>query len=241
MSEIIDNDTGDEDIDVVDWWASRVVDREVEFADVPIDLRSDVQRRASDFGAVRTGLSVLASTESIDDLAIQRAVERARKVSPTSSSSMVRRIVGPLGMAAALIAVVAIGISAIGSGDSGEDFATTADETALASPQAKNVETVNGEQMSQDSSAPMATGASVQAASSAVVIADMVELTALTADWWTNPPPRRDDATCPQEGDMHVVDIDVVFAGTTAEIHLGSASLMVYSLTDCTVLAGITT
>ena len=40
----------------VDWWSSRLVDREIDFADVPPDLRRAVQERSPTFAIQRRTL-----------------------------------------------------------------------------------------------------------------------------------------------------------------------------------------
>lgn len=234
MNDTPDNRTTDDAVDVVDWWASRVVDREVEFADVPADLRARVQSRAADFAAVRTGLSVIGAPGAVDEVGIVRAV-RAANSSPQSSW---RRIGGTLGMAAALIGVIAIGINTIGHDSQSNEDLVAADQATVSSPLAKTIEPASAPL------APEVAGAAesgvMSAAGASIAIADMVELGELTNDWWTNPPVMVAESTCPLAEGMQRVDMNVTFAGIPAEIHLGSNNLKVVALSDCMVLAGIT-
>ena len=238
MNDTSDKRTTDDAVDVVDWWASRVVDREVEFADVPADLRAQVQSRAADFAAVRTGLSVIGAPGVIDDIAIARAIKSA-KTAPRSSW---RRIGGPLSMAAALIGVIAIGITAIGRDSRSSDDLATADQPMMSSPLAKTIDTEAPASESQEviEAAGAAESEVMSSTGESVVIADMVELGRLTNGWWTTPPTMSPAAMCPLAEGMQRVDMSVTFAGIPAEIHLGPSNLKVVALSDCMVLAGIT-
>jgi type IV secretory pathway VirB2 component (pilin) len=240
VTDLPDNTTPAEAVDVVDWWASRVVDREVEFADVPSELRADVQARAADFDSIRRGLLATGVGDAADEMAISRAIREASTApSAHADRASIKRIIGPLAMAAALVAVVAIGVSIVGrDSSSSDDFASTAAEVSAPTTRTKSTESVADTAMAIESAgavavAPMNDG-------SAVRIADMVELGEVTSGWWANPPATKDSGTCPVMDAMRVVDIEIVFAGMPAEIHLGPDSLKVLALADCMVLAGIT-
>jgi hypothetical protein len=234
-----DNATPPEAVDV-DWWASRVVDREVEFADVPAELRTDVQARAADFDSIRRGLLAIGVVDAADELSVSRAIRDGSAVPMARvNNTSAKRIIGPLAMAAALVAVVAIGVSVIGrESRSNDDFASTAAEVPASSPLAKSTESAAGTAMAVES-ADAAVAAPMNE-ESAVQIADMVALGEFTNGWWTNPPVTKDAGTCPVMDAMRVVDIEIVFAGMPAEIHMGPDSLKVFALADCMVLAGIT-
>ena len=232
MNERTDSEPNEESVDVVDWWSSRVVDREVEFADVPADLRSAVHRRASDFDALRIGLASLGSSSDANDLMIARAIREGATTGSPSRASHLRRITGPLGLAAALVAVVSIGINVVGrDSNTGDGVAATADMSAMSSPLAKSAES-----MAVDA-APAAAEAGTAAP---INIADMVELGEFTHGWWANPPSMKPEPLCPTVDDMQAVDLDIVFAGQPAEIHFGPGELKVLSTVDCMVMAGIT-
>lgn len=237
MNDTPDNRVTDDAVDVIDWWASRVVDREVEFADVPADLRAHVQSRAADFAAVRTGLSAIGAHGNVDEMGVARAI-RAAKTLPKSSW---RRIGGPLGMAAALIGVIAIGISAIGRDSRPTDDLVAADQSAMSSPLAKTIEpaAAAAEPLAPESGGVAESGV-MSSGGASIAIADMVELGQLTNGWWTSPPTTVSEASCPLAEGMQRVDMTVTFAGIPAEIHLGSNNLKVVALSDCMVLAGIT-
>jgi hypothetical protein len=222
----------EDSVDVVDWWASRVVDREVEFADVPAELRAAVHQRASDFDALRIGLTSLGASSDTNDLMIARAVREGSTTGSSSRTANLRRIMGPLGLAAALVAVVSIGINVVGrDSNTGDDVAATAEMSAMSFPLAKSAES-----MAVDAApAPAEAGASVP-----IDIADMVELAEFTDGWWTNPPNMKAEPVCPAVDEMQAVDLEIVFAGQPAEIHFGSGGLKVLSIADCMVMAGIT-
>ena len=237
MNDTPDKRTTDDAVDVVDWWASRVVDREVEFADVPADLRARVQSRAADFAAVRTGLSAIGTPGVIDDIAIARAI-RTAKTAPRSSW---RRIGGPLSMAAALIGVIAIGITAIGRESRSTDDLATADQTMMSSPLAKTIEPASAApEAAASAAAETMESGSMSPTDEPIAIADMVELGQLTIHWWSIPPATNTESACPLAEGMQRVDMNVTFAGIPAEIHLGPSNLKVVALSDCMVLAGIT-
>lgn len=238
MNDTPDKRNSDETVDVVDWWASRVVDREVEFADVPADLRARVHARATDFAAVRTGLSAIGAPGVIDDIAIARAI-RSAKTAPRSSW---RRIGGPLSMAAALIGVIAIGITTIGRDSRSNDDLTAADQSTMSSPLAKTADTQAPASESQEviEAAGAAESEVMSTTGESVEIADMVELGQLTNSWWTTPPTMSPAAMCPLAEGMRRVDMDVMFDGIPAEIHFASNNLKVVALSDCMVLASIT-
>ena len=237
MNDTPDNRNSDESVDEVDWWASRVVDREVEFADVPANLRSRVQERATDFAAIRNGLSAFGVPGAVDEVGIARAL----RASSAPAKTPWARLGGPLGMAAALIAVIAIGITAIGRDSRSDDDLTAADRSTMSTPLAKTVDqTAPATEAPQIQAAGAAASEAMSSTGEVIEIADMVELGSLTNDWWTTPPVTDSVSMCPLAEGMQRVVMDVTFAGIPAEIHLGANNLKVVALSDCMVLAGIT-
>ena len=238
MNDTPDKRNSDETVDEVDWWASRVVDREVEFADVPADLRARVHARATDFAAVRTGLSAIGAPGDVDEVGITRALRASRTPAKTTWS----RLGGQLAMAAALVAIIAIGITTIGRDSRSNDDLTAADQSTMSSPLAKTADTQAPASESQEviEAAGAAESEVMSTTGESVEIADMVELGQLTNGWWTTPPTMSPAAMCPLAEGMRRVDMDVMFDGIPAEIHFASNNLKVVATSDCMVLASIT-
>lgn len=115
------NESAGESISDVDWWASRLVDQEIAFADVPVDLRGAVDERASVFAAQRRSMLRAGLDHRLDPSFTERAVSAARvaasKLPASDTEASVvplrRRLAPVLAVAAAAIGVIAVGSSVL--------------------------------------------------------------------------------------------------------------------------------
>ena len=239
MSSLSDPSNRDERLDDL---ASRLLDRDIEFADVPADLRSAVQSRADEFGRVR---STLLHTDDIDDDSFDRAFARA-----IDSSTSSRRRTVVLGVAAAAITVVvALGVvvaSRHDNRDGRDDFAEAPNASVEAIPtpaaEAKSQtdlaavsDTVLATPMESPSSAENVSGAE-----NATMIADTVALESIANEWSATPPSFSDQpASCTLAEGWKLVLGSFSFADQPVEIHYSDGGVDVFSLPDCAKIASI--
>lgn len=242
MSSLSDPSNRDERLDDL---ASRLLDRDIEFADVPADLRSAVQSRADEFGKLR---STLLHTDDVDGDAFDRAFARAIE---TPASTRLRTIV--LGAAAAAITVVvALGVVATSRDDNRDgrdDFAEapTASVAVEANPtpaaEAKSqtdLAAVPDSVLATPMQTPSVAGAVGGANSDVTMIVDMVALGAIANEWWVVPPSLSDlSASCPLAEGSQLVAGSFTFAGQPAEIHYDETGIAVFSVPECTKMASV--
>ena len=241
MSSPSDPSNRDERLDDL---ASRLLDRDIEFADVPADLRSAVQTRADEFGKLR---STLLLTDDVDGEAFDRAVTRAIE-SPTSS----RRRTVVLGVAAAAVTlVVALGVLATSRDDNRDgrdDFAEApnasvaveANPTPAAEAKSQSdLAAVSDSVLATPMESPSVAG-SIGGADNATMIADMVALEAIVNEWWTTPPSLSDQpVSCALAVGWRLVSGSFSFADQPVEIHYSDGGVDVFSLPDCAKIASI--
>ncbi len=227
----------------IDEFASRLIDHDIELSEIPHELRAAVDARAIQFGDNRQQILAsvpLADSSSIND-AIQRAAVAGKAQSTTQSKH--RRLsmyVASLAAAAAVVAVVGIAVTRSGSSDqSVAEIAATAKiaPEAFSAPLASEAPA----DMTAASSAPMAADSALAGAKSSYIINDINELQDLVSEWSVEGfvVPQK---TAPLCGDpvRPAVDVEVTFAGETAEIHFNQPDgVMVYRLSDCLVIVGI--
>lgn len=250
----------------VDWWASRLVDQEIAFADVPADLRGAVHERAETFGAQRRALLRLGADHSVDANVTERAIAAAYEPPAANVVPLRRRLVPLIGVAAASIAVVVVGISVLGSDDRSDVIAIDAPEIMTKSDDAtitvdavesaptdvtEDAPAIDGSAlaMSVDTAAPAdatPTTPSVDAPlepmpTEITEIADMIELAELAATWETSPPPRLDGpAACEDDQGRPAIAVNVRFAGIDAQAYYSpGAGVMLLAVADCLKLASI--
>lgn len=215
-------------VDDVDWWASRLADREIDFADVPADLRSAVQDRARRFGENRNRLLRSATDTRMDDATLDRAVRAA--IRPTSGGSRTRSFFVPLSAAAAIVAVIAIGLSLVDDGDSDSIITSGVEETSL---DEKSVSTAASadQAMVATEMAPAAEGARTDS----IVIDTAERLVALARDWATTAPAQRDEPFCPDGSPA--LELEAIHAGVAVEVHYApDRGATLVAIDDCRLL-----
>ncbi|MBU3689514.1 MAG: hypothetical protein B7C54_06310 [Acidimicrobiales bacterium mtb01] len=225
--------------------ASRLLDRDIEFADVPADLRSAVQARADGFARHR---SVLLRIDDIDDGVVDHAIAAA--LHPPTASRFRSSVLGAAAAAIALVIALGAIVASRGGGDDPISEVADAPNESVASgfaavPQAEAksqndaaaavAETVLATPMQT----PLVAGTSV-GGNGSTEIADMVALAAIASEWSTTPPSFSEQSpTCALDEGARLVAGEFTFAGLTAEIHVGDRGLVVFSLADCTKMASI--
>lgn len=240
----------------VDWWASRLVDQEIAFADVPADLRAGVRERADEFAAQRQALLRLGVEHRVDATITDRAVVAAMQPTDAVVVPLRRRLVPLMAVAAASVAVIAVGTSVL-QRDSEPDVVAldlaanelSTPEPAVASDAVTPGAAAETSASSTDDTATMSAGAEEKAASEVrtsmptdvVEIADMIELAEFTRDWWTSPPPLLDGpAACADDQGREAVAVNVRFAGIDAQAYFSAgAGVMLLATADCLKLASI--
>lgn len=203
----------------IDWWASRLVDREIDFADVPADLRSAVQDKATVFTSQRRTLLRLGHEHHVDASTIDTAMRVARRSPETSVVPLRRRLAPLLAVAAATLGVVGVGVAILQPDDSPDVVAfenvRVAESVDLASDKVGAPEVAappaDSEVSIDDSAAAMAFDGDDPGSSDAadtideamnvddlssapmptdvVEIADMIELADVFRSWIDSPPP----------------------------------------------------
>lgn len=249
----------------VDWWASRLIDGEVAFADVPADLRGAVQDRVEVFNVQRRALLRLDVDHRVDSALTERAVSAAMHPPEATVVPWRRRLVPLLAVAAASIGVIAVGASVVGRDDSPDVIAVDAptvmaesnaapafDDAPKAAPGSADdiVPPVddNAVAMSVDTAAPSlepetTTDTTRREAMPDEIteIADMIELAALADRWRVSPPALLDGpAACVDDEGRPAVAVNVRFAGIDAQAYYSPESgVMLLAVADCLKLASI--
>ena len=232
----------DDDI-IIDELASRLVDRDIDLADIPSELRAAVESRAAQFSTNRQQL--LTSLPQADGSTIDRAINVALRNS--RSQPVVRAksrkfgvYIGALAAAAAVVAVVGVAVTQSGSSDeSVSDMAVTAkiSPEVAAAPMASEAPA----EMSAASFAPMAADSALSGAKTSLIISTTDELQDLMSEWSVEGfvVPQRTMALC-DDSLRPATDIEVTFAGEPAEIHFTPQDgVIVYRISDCSVIIGI--
>ena len=227
----------------IDELASRFVDREIDLAGIPAELRAAVEARAAQFVANREQL--LTSLPHADGSTIDRAVNEALRSNRTQSVTHTRArkfgvYIGSLAAAAAVVAIVGVAVTQSGSSDeSVSDMAVAAkiSPEVAAAPMASEAPA----EMSAASFAPMAADSALSGAKASLIIGDTNELQDLVSEWSVEGfvVPQRTVALC---GDplRPAIDVEVTFAGEPAEIHFSIADgIVVYRTDTCDMMGGI--
>ena len=232
----------DDDI-IIDELASRLVDRDIDLADIPSELRAAVESRAAQF--VTTRQQLLTSLPQADGSTIDRAINVA--VRSSRSQPVVRAksrkfgvYIGSLAAAAVVVAVVGVAVTQSGSSDeSVSDMAVAAkiSPEVAAAPMASEAPA----EMSAASFAPMAADSALSGAKASLIIDGTDELQDLVSEWSVEGfvVPQRTVALC---GDplRPAIDVEVTFAGEPAEIHFSIADgIVVYRTDTCDMMGGI--
>lgn len=224
----------DDDI-IIDELASRLVDRDIDLADVPSELRAAVESRAAQF--VTTRQQLLTSLPQADGSTIDRAVNEALRSSRTQPDVRAKSrkfgvYIGSLAAAAVVVAVVGVAVTQSGSSDeSVSDMAVA----AKISPE------VAAAPMSSEAPAEMSADSAIAGAKASLIIGDTNELQDLVSEWSVEGfvVPQRTVALC-DDLLRPAVDVEVTFAEEPAEIHFTPQDgVIVYRITDCSVIIGI--
>ena len=230
----------------IDELASRLIDHDIELSEIPHELRAAVDARAVQFDDNRQQLlsSIPLADSSTINAAIQRAAAEGRTQSTTQSKH--RRLsmyVASLAAAAAVVAIIGVAVTQSGSSDqSVAEIAATAKiaPEEMAAPMASEATA----DMSANSFAPMAADSGVAETASwgsPLVINDTNELQDLISAWTVEGfvVPQKNAPLC-DDPLRPAVDVEVTFAGETAEIHFTQPNgVVVYRLSDCLVIVGI--
>lgn len=232
----------DDDI-IIDELASRLVDRDIDLADVPTALRVAVESRAAQFSTNRQQLltSLPQADGSTIDSAINVALRSSRSQPVVRAKSRKFGVyIGALAAAAAVVAVVGVAVTQSGSSDeSVSDMAVTAkiSPEVAAAPMASEAPA----EMSAASFAPMAADSTLSGAKTSLIISTTDELQDLMSEWSVEGfvVPQRTVALC-DDSLRPATDIEVTFAGEPAEIHFTPQDgVIVYRISDCSVIIGI--
>lgn len=249
-------DTPSGSMDDIDWWASRLVDGEIAFADVPVDLRGPVQQQADVFGIQRRTLMRAGVEHRVDAVLTDRAVTAALQPPAAVVVPIRRRLLPVVAVAAASIAVIAFGATVL-QRDVEPDVvafdapaAETAVESAAISPEpagapevTDTVAPVEADSSAQSIDSMPATAPSAKAVmpSDVIEIADMIELSEIISGWWTSPPPLlADEPACTDDLGRPAVAVNVLFAGIEAQAYFSpERGVMLLAVADCLKLASI--
>lgn len=240
----------------IDWWASRLVDHEIAFADVPADLRPGVRERADEFAARRQALLRLGVDHRVDSSLTDRAIAAAVQPSDAVVVPLRRRLLPLMAVAAASIAVIAFGASVLQRDSEPDVVALDLLANDATAPEAAVQSDVVTPSAAPDTSAPSSDAASTMSVDTAakatpeapapmptdvVEIADMIELAEFTRDWWTAPPPPLDGpVACADDQGRRAVAVNVRFAGIDAQAYFSTdAGVMLLAVADCLKLASI--
>ena len=232
----------DDDI-IIDELASRLVDRDIDLADIPSELRTAVESRAAQFVTNRQQL--LTSLPQADGSTIDRALNEALRSSRTQPVVRVKSrrfgvYIGSLAAAAVVVAVVGVAVTQSGSSDeSVSDMAVAAkiSPEVAAAPMASEAPA----EMSAASFAPMAADSALSGAKASLIIGDTNELQDLVSEWSVEGfvVPQRTVALC-DDLLRPAIDVEVTFAGEPAEIHFTPQDgVIVYRISDCSVIIGV--
>lgn len=261
------NDSVNDQPNDVDWWASRLIDHEIAFADVPAELRGAVHERVEEFGTQRRTLLRLGTDHRVDVALTDRAVNSAMNAPDAVVVPLWRRLTPLVAVAAASIAVIVVGMSVLQGDDRPDLIAvdapvveTGSDEIALtdgaattgATPSTDAVPVVDesASAMSIDSTAPD-TEASDQTTPDAVrraplpaevtEIADVIELAEFVAEWSATPPALLEGpALCDDSEGRPAIAVNVRFAGIDARAYFSpEAGVVLRAVADCLNVASI--
>jgi hypothetical protein len=267
MNEPI-NDRARDQVDDADWWASRLVDQEIAFADVPADLRGAVQVRAEEFDRQRRALLRLGVDHRVESDVSERAVAAAMNPPTAVVVPMRRRLVPFVGVAAAAIAVVVVGVSVLRSDDrpdvvtidanasatkTVEDMTTADDDRSESGAVAEAAPPVDGSTLAMtiDTAAPEVsddTETTIDPASprapmptEVTEIADMIELAEYLRQWQAAPPALLDGPpACEDDEGRPAIAVNVRFAGIDAQAYFSpEAGVMLRAVADCLKLASV--
>ena len=227
----------------IDELASRFVDRDIDLAAIPAELRAAVESRAAQFVTNRERL--LTSLPHANGSTIDRAVNEALRSSRTQSVARTRSrkfgvYIGSLAAAAAVVAVVGVAVTQSGSSDeSVSDMAVAAkiSPEVAAAPMAEEAPA----EMSPASFAPMAADSTLTGAKASLIINDTNELQDLVAEWSVEGfvVPQKFEPLC-NDPLRPAIDVEATFAGEPAEIHFSIADgIVVYQTDSCDMMGGI--
>ena len=239
----------------VDWWASRLVDGEIAFADVPADLRREVDGRVAVFATQRRTMLRSAADHHVDTRIVDAAVTAALDPRDAVVVPLRRRLVPFFAVAAASIAVIAFGASVLQRDDDTDVIALDASTEAVVSTVVpaigdqtveKTVEATPGDEqsaaaMSLDSAVDSPDQGPASMPTTVTDIANTDELADFTREWWTSPPPFADgEPSCRDELGRRPVAVRLTFAGVETEVYFSpEQGVMLLSTADCSKLASI--
>jgi len=227
----------------IDELASRFVDRDIDLAGIPTELRAVVESRAAQFVTNREQL--LTSLPHADGSTIDRAVNEALQSGRTQSVAHTRSrkfgvYIGSLAAAAAVVAIVGVAATQSGSSDeSVSDMAVTAkiSPEVAAAPMASEAPA----EMSAESFSPMIADSALSGAKASLIINDTSELQDLVSEWSVEGfvVPQKSEALC-NDPLRPAIDVEVTFAGEPAEVHFSIADgIVVYRTNTCDMMGGI--
>ncbi|MDA0371167.1 MAG: hypothetical protein O3C62_01050 [Actinomycetota bacterium] len=248
----------------VDWWASRLVDREIDFADVPADLRAPVQERSASFATQRRSLLRVGAEHTLESSVTDAAIVAARRPPEIASLPRRRRLTPLLAMAAASVGVIAIGANIFRSGDSPvavtlesqmvitdlDGARSTTDEIIVESAP-KSVPGVAEDDpasamavddtQSEPSESEELTDLPPESTSVTVEISDLDALSDLSRSWSDSSPPLLSEApACDDDRGRRAIDLDIRFAGIDAQAYFSpEAGVILRAVSDCEELASI--
>ena len=232
----------DDDI-IIDELASRLVDRDIDLADVPSELRAAVESRAAQF--VTTRQQLLTSLPQADGSTIDRAVNEALRSSRTQSMARTKSrkfgvYIGSLAAAAAVVAVIGVAVTQSGSSDeSVSEMAVAAkiSPEVAAAPMASEAPA----EMSAEIFSPMIADSAVSGAKASLIINDISELQDLVSEWSVEGfvVPQKSEPLC-DDPLRPAIDVEATFTGELAEIHFSIADgIVVYRIDSCDMMSGI--
>ena len=236
------HNTDDNNINI-DELASRFVDRDIDLAGIPAELRAAVEARAAQFVTNREQL--LTSLPHADGSTIDRAVNEALRSHRTQSETHTRSrkfgvYIGSLAAAAAVMAIVGVAVTQSGSSDeSVSDMAVAAkiSPEVAAAPMASEAPA----EMSAESFSPMIADSAISGAKASLIINDTSELQDLVSEWSVEGfvVPQKSEALC-DDPLRPAIDVEVTFAGEPAEVHFSVADgIVVYQTDTCDMMGGI--
>ena len=236
------HNTDDNNINI-DELASRFVDRDIDLAGIPAELRAAVEARAAQFVTNREQL--LTSLPNADGSTIDRAVNEALRSNRTQSVTHTRSrkfgvYIGSLAAAAAVVAIVGVAVTQSGSSDeSVSDMAVAAkiSPEVAAAPMASEAPA----DLAAESFSSMAADSAISGAKASLIINDTSELQDLVSEWSVEGfvIPQKSEALC-DDPLRPAIDVEVTFAGEPAEVHFSIADgIVVYQTDTCDMMGGI--
>ena len=227
----------------IDELASRFVDRDIDLAGIPAELRAVVESRAAQFVTNREQL--LTSLPHAGSSTIDRAVNEALRSSRTQSLARTKSrkfgvYIGSLAAAAAVVAVIGVAVTQSGSSDeSVSEMAVAAkiSPEVAAAPMASEAPA----EMSAESFSPMIADSAVSGAKASLIINDISELQDLVSEWSVEGfvVPQKSEPLC-DDPLRPAIDVEATFAGELAEIHFSIADgIVVYRIDSCDMMGGI--